>query len=114
MAEIRKSLALLLCAGVLAMPATARADDDDDDRGDRYLQDEPDHAHARREVRRGGMVPLERILADAERRFGGRAIDVELDDGEYQIEVLLRDGRVAELVYDARSGRLLDEEVDDD
>ena len=113
MADIRKHLTLLLCAGVLAMPATARADDDDD-RGDRYLQDEPDHAHARREVRRGGMVPLERILADAERRFGGRAIDVELDDGEYQIEVLLRDGRVAELVYDARSGRLLDEEVDDD
>ncbi len=113
MAEIRKSLVLLLCAGVLAMPAAARADDDDD-YGDRYLQDESDHAHARREVRRGGMVPLERILADAERRFGGRAIDVELDDGEYQIEVLLRDGRVAELVYDARSGRLLDEEVDDD
>lgn len=82
----------------------------DDDRRDRRGGQEV----AREAVRHGRYLPLERILADAERRYPGRVIEVELDDDEYEIEILLRDGRVAELVYDARSGRLLEVEIDDD
>lgn len=105
----RFTATLLLAIGA-CLPGAAFADHDDDDRGYR----ERDHVHARREVGRGGMVGLERLLADAERRYPGRVIDVELDDDEYGIEILMRDGRVAELLYAARSGRLLEVEVDDD
>lgn len=73
-------------------------------------------AVAREDVAHGGRVRLETLLADAERRYPGRVIEVEFDDDddEYEIEILLEDGRVAELVYDARTGQLLDEEIDDD
>lgn len=69
---------------------------------------------ARDGVRRGEFVPLETILADAAREHPGRVLEVELDDGEYEIEILRADGRVAELSYDARSGRLIEVEIEDD
>lgn len=73
-----------------------------------------DHERARAAAARGDYVPLERIIEDAERREGGKVIDVELDDDEYEIEVLRDDGVVVELEYDARNGRLLEREVEDD
>ena len=74
-----------------------------------------DHERARAASARGDFVPLETLLADAERREpGGRVLDVELEaDDEYEIEILRRDGTVVELEYDARSGRLIELEVDD-
>lgn len=74
-----------------------------------------DAAYARDGVQRGAFVRLETLLADAERRYPGRVIEVEFDDedDEYEIEILMADGRVAELTYDARTGRLLDSEIDD-
>mgnify|MGYP002780560884 CR=1 FL=1 len=91
----------LLVAGIAAaLLAPARADDDS--------------RRARDGVRRGEFVPLERLLAQAEREHPGEVLEVELDDGEYEIEILREDGRVVELTYDARSGRLLELEVDDD
>lgn len=68
---------------------------------------------AREGVRRGELVPLERLLADALRQHPGDVLEVELDDGEYEIEILRKDGRVVELTFDARSGRLLESEYDD-
>ncbi len=104
MRPIPLSLALvaLLCAAPLAAPVHADAQDRGAD-------------HARDNVRSGDYVRLERLLADAETRFPGRVIEVELDqdDDEYEIEILMRDGRVVELKYDARSGRLLKVEIDD-
>lgn len=79
-------------------------------------QDPRDGAdYARDSVRNGEFVRLEHLLADAETRFPGRVIEVELDqdDDEYEIEILMRDGRVVELKYDARNGRLLKVEIDD-
>lgn len=73
-----------------------------------------DHERARAAQARGEYVPLERILADAERREPGKIIDVELDDDEYEIEILRPDGVVVELEYDARDGRLLEREAEDD
>ncbi|WP_043797062.1 PepSY domain-containing protein [Arenimonas composti] len=73
-----------------------------------------DSRRVRDAVARGELVPLESLLADAERRFPGRVLEVDLDDGEYEIEILAADGRVAELTYDARDGRLLGVEFEDD
>jgi len=96
------ALVALLCAAPLAPSVHADAQDRGAD-------------HARDHVRSGDYVRLERLLADAETRFPGRVIEVELDqdDDEYEIEILMRDGRVVELKYDARSGRLLKVEIDD-
>ncbi len=69
---------------------------------------------ARDGVARGEYVRLETLLADADARYPGRVVDVELDDGEYEIEILQADGRVVELTYDARDGRLLETEIEDD
>lgn len=73
-----------------------------------------DHERARAAQARGEFVPLERILADAEQREPGTIIDVELDDAEYEIEILRADGVVVELEYDAREGRFLESEIEDE
>lgn len=65
-------------------------------------------------VRSGRLVKLETLLADAEKRHPGEVLEVELDDGEYEIEILQADGRVVELTYDAHDGRLLETELEDD
>jgi uncharacterized membrane protein YkoI len=39
---------------------------------------------------------------------------VDLDEGEYEIEILRDDGVVVEFEYDAQTGKLLDTEFDDD
>lgn len=98
MRRMARSLFLLLLAGSLASAAAPR-----------------DHERAREAQRRGEFVPLSGILADAERREPGRVLDVELeDDDEYEVEILRADGRVVELEYDARSGRFLGAEVEDE
>ena len=64
-------------------------------------------------VRNGQFVALEVLIKDALQRVPGEVIDVELDDDEYEIEVLDADGVVWEFEYDARSGALQDMERDD-
>lgn len=70
-----------------------------------------DHERARAARARGEVLPLAQILSLVERDFGGRVIEVELerDDGElhYELELLLPDGRVIELEFDARTGELV-------
>lgn len=65
----------------------------------------------------GTIVPLAQLVDDAQRRHPGRVIEAELkhrDDGyRYEIEILDESGVVRELIYDAASGRLLDERTDD-
>ena len=95
---------MLLIAGLagLATALHAPAFADDDSR------------RARDGVRRGEMVPLEQLLAQAAREHPGEVLEVEHDGDEYEIEILREDGRVVELSYDARTGRLLEFEVEDD
>lgn len=66
----------------------------------------------RQAVRQGKLVPLQQVVADALRRYPGQLVEVELDDGKYEIEILGPNGVVMELDYDARSGRLLKMEED--
>jgi uncharacterized membrane protein YkoI len=64
-------------------------------------------------VRRGEYVPLEQIVADALARHPGRVVEAELEDDEYEVELLTDEGVQVELEYDARTGRLLEVEYDD-
>ena len=52
------------------------------------------------------------MVRDALRRYPGQLLEVELDDGKYEIEILGPNGVVMELDYDATSGRLLKMEED--
>lgn len=67
----------------------------------------------REAVRKGQLVPLEQVLADAMRRYPGTLVEVELEHGEYEIEILGADGVIMELEYDAATGRFKSMEVDD-
>ena len=66
-------------------------------------------------VAAGEFIALEDIIRSARIRFPGRVVEVELDDDddEYEIEILMDDGTKVELEYDARTGELLDVDMDD-
>lgn len=66
----------------------------------------------REAVRQGRLVPLQQVVADALRRYPGQLLEVELDEGKYEIEILGANGVVMELDYDAATGRLLKMEED--
>lgn len=96
-------MALATLACVLSAPV-AQADDD--------------HEIARRAVERGELLPLASILKQAEQEYPGRVLEVELETKRgryfYEIEILLTDGRVVELTYDGKTGKLLETEIEDD
>ena len=71
-----------------------------------------DYERVRAAVERGDMVPLEGVLADAQRRHAGTVLEIELERGEYEVEILGDDGVIRELEYDARTGALLEVEVE--
>ena len=56
------------------------------------------------------------MVRDALRLHPGQLLEVELDqdDHRYEVEILLADGVVAELDYDARTGKLLKTEWERD
>lgn len=102
------ALALLVCLAPAPSPAGgagARAPDRD-------IPDR-DRDRAREGLMQGRFVSLESILDDARRRYPGRILEIELDDDEYEVEILTDDGRKVELEYDARTGRLVDVDFDD-
>jgi uncharacterized membrane protein YkoI len=72
-----------------------------------------DSERARASVLSGKFWPLATLVADAQRRYPGRILEIELEDNEYEIELLRDDGVRVELEYDARSGRLLEVEHGD-
>ena len=75
--------------------------------------DDEDVRRAREAVSSGAYVPLETLIADALRRRPGQVVNVDLEEDEYEIEVLDEYGVVWELEYDARTGRMTDMERDD-
>lgn len=93
-------LALFL---VVTAPALAPVAADDDGL--------PDHDRARAALQRGEVLPLRDIIDKAEQAFPGKMLEVELEDEDgrivYDIEILSPDGRLIELLYDARTGTLL-------
>ena len=101
--RIRHALMPLLSLSLGLASATASA----------VMAGDEESRAARAAAERGEIVALETLLADALRRHPGAVLEVELDDGEYEIEILRKDGRVAELVYDARTGQLVEVEIED-
>ncbi|GAA5135806.1 PepSY domain-containing protein [Alloalcanivorax gelatiniphagus] len=76
------------------------------------------HDEALRLRQSGEVQPFEKILAVAMERHPRASLleaELERDDGEliYELELLTADGVVRELEIDARSGRILEDEVDD-
>lgn len=94
-AALVPALVLLLSVAVAASPALA----------------DGDHERARAALQRGEIVPLRTILERAEREVPGRLLEAELEEEGgrlvYEIKLLGADGRVVELLYDARDGALI-------
>ena len=74
-------------------------------------QDTDDASRALEAVRRGEIQPLSAFLPGVERRFQGRVLSKALlEQGEgfnYRFKILTDDGRLIDVVLDARSGRVL-------
>ncbi len=96
----------LFALAILALMATTAA-----------ASERRDHERARAAVAAGQRLPLSVILKTIETRFGGRVLEIELEDDDgrpvYEIEMLDDHGRVLELEVDAVSGAILDQEYDD-
>lgn len=99
---------LLIAFGVLAAPASARADDDDDDRkdADRALRDRA----------RGVTRPLKELIEIVQRTVPGRIVETEFKYKKgvpvYEFYVLESGGRRREVKVDGRDGRII--EIDED
>ena len=70
------------------------------------------HDRARRAVEEGQILPLKLILARAEAAYPGQMVETELENEDgvlvYEIKMLTKDGRVMKLLYDAKTGELLE------
>ncbi len=70
-----------------------------------------DHDRARRAVEQGLILPFKDILAKVQQAYPGQILEAELDDEDgifvYELKILSSDGRVVEVVYDARTGELM-------
>jgi len=85
------------------------------DRNQRYNRDRqynPDRGsrgRARDAYRRGKIVSLDRVMTVVQRRYGGRVLNVRLDDQRlvYHLRVLTRRGSVLRISVDARNARIL-------
>lgn len=77
-----------------------------------------EHDTIREALRRGEVLPLEKILAIVEQRVPGEVIEIELERGKkiaaliYEIKVLTPTGRVREIKIDAHDGNVLSIEDD--
>ena len=76
-----------------------------------------DHEEAKRLLESGDILSLERILQKARAIQPGKILEVELETEKnqkvYEIELLTSDGRLLELLFDARTGKHLSTEVED-
>jgi uncharacterized membrane protein YkoI len=79
---------------------------------------EHDHDRARDAVSQLGARPLATILPEIEQRYRARMVEVEFEpeDGRllYEIELITATGRIIEVVVDASTGDIVDDDVSDD
>ena len=73
---------------------------------------------ARRGAESGEFLPLAKIVATVRERYPGEIVETELEsDGSrpyYELHILLQGGRLIEVKVDARDGRYMALEPDDD
>ncbi len=107
----RRVILAFCVVAALGVSSNILADDDDDG-------EDGDFERARKLSESGQIVPLEKIL-DTTRTVlpKGKILEIEFKDRSgkyfYEIEVLDQAGTVKELVFDARSGRLLKTKLED-
>ena len=77
--------------------------------------EEADHDIAKHLRDSGEIVSLDKLIADVHTRHAGRILEVELqqkhDQYVYEFEMVDDDGLVNEYFYDAKTGELLWEEI---
>lgn len=100
---MKRAIFLVLPIGLLAAPPLTAEDGQD---------------LARAALEAGRILPLTEILARTGAETLGRVIEIEYeeDDGlfEYEIEILLPDGRLLEIEVDAATGEILERDYEDD
>jgi len=101
-----RRILLLAAAAWLAAGAVARGDDDGHD-----------HDRARDAVAKGEALPLSQILAILSSTQDGEVVEVELERSKsgrlfYEIKVLGANGRVRELLVDAKTGLIIKTETE--
>lgn len=81
------------------------------------LKADDDHESARKLVESGDIVPLEVILMNLQEISAGSVIEVKLERKNnrlvYEIEKINEQGIVYEFSFDAASGRLIREKMED-
>lgn len=110
----RHWLALVAIAPMLAAPAGASSSQKREGKQERKARD---HDIARQAVLRREVLPLRRILTFASKYQVGEIIEVELKSRSgtvfYDVHVLTSNGVVRELFIDARTGKLIVNQVKD-
>lgn len=80
-----------------------------------YASDDHDRAKALLDA--GDILPLETILQRAQATQTGKILEIELKNKPnhpvYEIELLTLEGKVLELIFDAKTGNLISTEEED-
>lgn len=96
----RRSLALVLLAALLAMPAVPQL---------AAGQDPNRNYFTGQEEQGGGCMPLKRVIRSVARQYHARVLDAGLGgDGVYLVRLLTSDGQVLDVAVDCGSGQVLD------
>lgn len=110
---IFSTLALAGTSGLLWTGFTAA----DAERGEHSEEHESEHEAVRELAQQGDILPLEQILERARQNRAGRVLETELEQKRgryiYEIEMLDDNGEVWEMKFDAASGELLEQELED-
>ena len=108
-------IALAGVAGLLAIGLGGAGNTGSDHEEEEHEYNE--RAAVRSLVGPGDILPLEQILQNARQQHVGRVLEIELEEQRgglvYEVEILGDSGEVWEMNFDAHSGELLEEELEE-
>lgn len=77
---------------------------------------ESDHDLAREAASRSAILPLATVMQDVSERYSATPLEVELEREHgryvYEFELITAEGRILEVLVDAATGEVLEEEAD--
>jgi uncharacterized membrane protein YkoI len=108
-------IALAGVAGLLAIGLGGAGNSGSDHEEEEHEYSE--RAAVRSLVGPGDILSLEQILQNARQQHAGRVLEIELEEQRgglvYEVEILGDSGEVWEMNFDAHSGELLEEELEE-
>ena len=108
-------IALAGVAGLLAIGLGGAGNTGSDHEEEEHEYNE--RAAVRSLVGPGDILSLEQILQNARQQHAGRVLEIELEEQRgglvYEVEILGDSGEVWEMNFDAHSGELLEEELEE-